>query len=144
MIKTTYAPNPNKLEGKWFHVDVSGKVLGKVSTEIASLLLGKGEPTYTRGVVSGNKVVVTNAAKVAVTGRKETAKVYYRHSNYPGGLRSETVAEVREKDPRKLIQYAVKGMLPNTKLRKNYMANLYVYANEEHPHSAQLGVKKNG
>jgi large subunit ribosomal protein L13 len=139
MDKRTYNPTLSTLKQDWHLVDVNGKVLGKVASEIAVLLMGKNKATFTPGVVSNDKVVVTNAAKVVVTGRKETDKVYYRHSNYPGGLKSATVAEVREKDSRRLIEYAVKGMLPNTKLRKNYMANLFVYAEEEHPHKAQLG-----
>lgn len=141
MNKKTFAPNVNNLKTEWHLVDVRGKVLGKVATEIAALLMGKGKATFTRGTVCGDKVVVTNASKVVLTGKKENVKTYYRHSNFPGGLRAETVAEVREKDPRKLIQYAVKGMLPNTKLRKNFMANLYVFPGEEHPHVAQVGVK---
>ncbi|MBI2414930.1 50S ribosomal protein L13 [candidate division WWE3 bacterium] len=141
MHKKTFAPNVNNLKVSWHKVDVRGKVLGKVAAEITTLLMGKSKATFTRGVVCGDKVVVTNASKVAVTGKKEATKTYYRHSNYPGGLRAETVSEVRAKDPRKLIQYAVKGMLPNNKTRKEFMANLYVFPGDEHPHGAQVGEK---
>jgi large subunit ribosomal protein L13 len=136
-MNKTYAPNPKKLTPEWFFVNVDGKVLGKVASEISRMLLGKDTPTYTPGVLSGNHVVVTNAAKVAVTGTKMQDKLYYRHSNYPGGLKKETLAQLMKKDPTKAVQRAVRGMLPGTKLTKRYMANLHVYAGTEHPHEAQ-------
>jgi len=137
-VSNTYYPKAKEVTGKWYLVDVGGEVLGRSATKIAKLLLGKNEPTFTKGVLSNNKVVVINAAKVAVTGNKLTDKIYYRHSNYPGGLRSERLEEVMAKDARKVIQRAVKGMLPRNKLRKKYLANLYVYTDEKHPHQGQI------
>jgi len=112
-------------------------VLGRVATEIAKLLMGKDEATYTPGVMSGNKVVVTNSAKIAVTGNKMADKTYFRHTRYPGGIKQATLEEVMAKDPTKPLRMAVKGMLPKNKLQKRYMANLHIYAGEEHPHTAQ-------
>jgi len=136
-MNKTYAPNPKELTPEWYFIDANGQILGKVATEITKLLLGKDKATYTSGVPSGNHVVVTNAAKIAVTGNKMRDKTYYRHSNYPGGLKKETLDQLMRKDPTKAIERAVKGMLPGTKLRKKYMANLHVYEGSEHPHEAQ-------
>ena len=136
-MNKTHTPKANE-GAQWFFVDVEGKILGKVATEIAKLLLGKDTATYTPGVFSGNHVVVTNAEKVAVTGNKVEDKTYYRHSDYPGALKQETLAEVLEKYPERAVERAVKGMLPGTKLRKKYMANLHVYVGPEHPHEAQI------
>lgn len=139
----SFFPRKEGKEIEWFFFDVEGKVLGRIASEIAVKLIGKDSPKYTPGVLSGNKVVVTNAAKVAVTGNKEDDKTYYRHSGYPGGLKSETLGEVREKDPTRIIKMAVKGMLPRNKLTKKYMANLYIYPDAEHPHKAhEKGAKK--
>lgn len=140
-MNKSYMPKKNEFDTEWHFVDAEGKVLGRIATEIASTLVGKDKPTYTPGVLPKVKVVVTNAAKVAVTGNKEDDKIYYRHSDYPGGIKQETLGEVRAKDSTKIIERAVKGMLPNNKLRKRFMANLYVYEGTEHPHKAQEGKK---
>lgn len=138
-MSKSYRPGKDEFDTEWSFVDANGKVLGRLATEIAAKLVGKDKATYTPGVLPMSKVVVTNAAKVAVTGNKESDKVYYRHSNYPGGLRQETLGEMRAKHPERIIQNAVKGMLPNNKLRDRFMANLYVYEGAEHPHTAQEG-----
>jgi large subunit ribosomal protein L13 len=141
-MNKTYRPNTKDITPKWHLVDADGRVLGKLATEVSTLLLGKDKATYTPGVLSGNHVVVTNSSKISVTGNKMKKKVYYRHSNYPGGLKSETLGQLMKKDPTKAVERAVKGMLPTTKLRKRYMANLHVYAESEHPHSSQVGARK--
>lgn len=138
-MNKSFYPTKDDKEVNWFFFDADGKILGKIATEIAVKLIGKEDSKYTPGVLSGNKVVVTNAEKVAVTGRKETQKVYYRHSDYPGGLKAERLEEVREKSPIRIIQRAVKGMLPQNKLTKKYMANLYIYPGAKHPHKAHEG-----
>ena len=136
-MNKTHAPKLSDKKEEWYFVDANGKVLGRLATSVASLLLGKDSALYTPGVLSGNHVVVTNASKVAFTGNKKQQKIYYSHSNYPGGLKQETLEQVMKKDPSKVIERAVKGMLPTTKLRKRYMANLHVYERKEHPHGAQ-------
>ena len=134
---------PSKQDGEWHFLSAEGRVLGDIATEAAKILLGKNTPTFARNTVSNEKVVVTDAAKVVLTGNKESDKTYWRHSSYPGGLRAETAAEVRTKDPRRLVERAVWGMLPTNKLRKKIMTNLYIYPSAEHPHEAQAkGGKK--
>lgn len=140
-MNKTYTPKVKEIEGKWHFVDAKDVVLGKLATEVSKILLGKESSTYTPGVPSKNHVVVTNAAKIHVSGNKKDDKVYYRHSDYPGALKKETLREVMEKYPTRAVERAVSGMLPKTKLRKKYMANLHVYAGEEHPHTAQEGSK---
>jgi large subunit ribosomal protein L13 len=115
--------------------------MGRVATEIARLLIGKSKPTYTPHVDDGDYVVVINAAKTVVTGDKETGKIYYRHSGYPGGIRDATVKEVREKYPERLIESAVKGMIPKNKLASGRMNRLRIFAGEEHTHTAQTPKK---
>ena len=138
-MSKSYRPTKNEFQTEWNFVDANGKVLGRLATEIAAKLIGKDKATYTPGVLPNVKVVVTNASKVAVTGNKETGKIYYRHTNFPGGIKQETLGELREKNPSKIIENAVKGMLPQNKLRNRFMANLYVYEGTEHPHTAQEG-----
>ncbi|OGC47240.1 50S ribosomal protein L13 [candidate division WWE3 bacterium RIFCSPHIGHO2_01_FULL_42_13] len=140
-MNKTYAPNTKDIEGQWYFLNADGQVLGKLATNAASLLMGKNSASYTPGALSGNHVVVTNAEKIAVSGNKTDNKIYYRHSNYPGGLRQETLGEVMEKSPSKAIERAIKGMLPINKLRKKWMANLHVYADTNHPHTAQEKAK---
>lgn len=142
MINKTYFPKSKDTNGTWHFVDAQGKVLGRLATEISKLLIGKDEPTYTPGVPSGNKVVVTNAGKIAVTGNKKEGKVYFRHTRYPSGIREVKLGEMMEKFPTRPLEKAVKGMLPKNKLQKKYMANLYIYEGEEHPHTAQEKAKK--
>lgn len=124
----------------WHLVDVSDKVLGVVATEIARKLMGKDKKEYTPHIESGDYVVVINAAQVAVTGNKRDNKMYYRHSNYPGGLRSKTFGELIEQKPEDVITLAVKNMLPKNRLRDVRLARLKVYAGADHKHQSQLGT----
>src|SRR5260221_6277553 len=117
----TTATKQSDIKRAWHHVDVQGKVLGRISVEIAHALMGKGKPYFVRNLDCGDYVVVTNAKEVKVTGRKETLKTYYRHSGYPGGLKAETVKELRARRPEKIIEHAVKGMLPQNKLGDQMM-----------------------
>lgn len=122
----TYLPNPTT--DTEVTIDAAGKVLGRLATEIATILRGKHKATFAPNKVTGERVVVTNAAKVAVTGRKLEQKVYYRHTGYPGGLRERTLAEVMAKDPTEVIRHAVAGMLPHNRLHKELMKRLTIYA----------------
>jgi large subunit ribosomal protein L13 len=133
----TYTPRPRDLEPKWLSIDASGQVLGRLATIIAHHLMGKHKPMYDVNLVMGDKIVVTNAAYVRLTGKKETDKIYYRHTTYPGGIRQRTVQEQRQKDPTQLIIKAVKGMLPRNARGYAMLKNLFVYADQEHPHAAQ-------
>jgi len=130
---------PHKTE--WHHIDAKDKILGRIATQIASLLLGKHRPDYAAHRVAPVYVVVTNCKEVAVTGRKEDKKKYYRYSGYPGGMKSRTVREVRERDPRQLIEAAVFGMLPKNSLRTERMQHLRVYTTADHPHLPQFNQK---
>lgn len=121
----------------WYLVDADGKTLGRLATRIASVLIGKHKPTYTPNADSGDFVVVVNAAKVHLTGKKWSEKVYYRHSQYPGGLRKRTAAQVREARPAQLVELAVRGMLPLNRLRARRMKRLRVFAGPNHRHEAQ-------
>ncbi len=123
----------------WHLVDASDKVLGMVATDIARKLTGKDKKEYTPHIESGDYVVVVNAAQVVVTGSKAANKMYYRHSNYPGGLRSKTFTEMIEQKPENVIILAVKNMLPKNRLRDVRLARLKVYAGQEHKHASQLG-----
>lgn len=134
-------PKTSNEKTKWHFLSAEGKILGDLATEVSRILLGKNSASFTPGVLSDAKVVVTNAAKVAVSGTKESNKLYHRHSNFPGGLRTETLSEVRAKNPKKIIENAVWGMLPTNRLRERMMANLYIYPSAEHPHHAQEGNK---
>ncbi|MBU50575.1 MAG: 50S ribosomal protein L13 [Deltaproteobacteria bacterium] len=135
----TYMPNKDKAheERKWFLFDVNGKVLGRQATEIASILRGKHKPEYTPFLDCGDFVVVVNAEKVELTGRKWDQKVYYRHSNYPGGIKEMTAREMNEKRPERMLYLAVKNMLPKGSLGRQMLKKLKIYAGEEHPHQAQ-------
>jgi large subunit ribosomal protein L13 len=121
----------------WFVVDLEGKVLGRVATEIARVLRGKHKPIYTPSVDAGDFVIVVNADKVKLTGNKMADKVYHRHTGFPGGLRSITAEKLLQKRPEELIQKAVKGMLPKNKLGRQMFRKLKVYSSAEHPHAAQ-------
>jgi len=134
----TQIANLNDIKREWHLIDAQGKVLGRLATEIASLLMGKAKPDYTPNMDLGDYVVVINAKGVKLTGKKETDKVYYRHSGYLGGLKKQTVAEVRERYPEKLIERAVYNMLPKNKLRSKRMNRLKVYAKADHKHESQL------
>jgi len=136
-LQRTFTPTPADIERGWYVVDAAGVPLGRLASEIARILRGKHKPTFAPHVDGGDFVVVVNAAEVAVTGTKETDKVYYRHSGYPGGLRAETLAEVRAKHPERLVESAVRGMLPKNKLGRRMIKKLKVYAGPDHPHAAQ-------
>jgi len=137
-MKTTYIQKPAEVERKWHLMDAQDQILGKLAVEIAKKLLGKDKPTFTSHVDGGDFVVVVNASKVKVTRGKENKKMYYRHSQYMGGLREETFAQVMEINPARVIELAVKNMLPKNKLRDDRMARLKVYADAEHKHQSQL------
>ena len=133
----TYTAKPREIEQAWRLVDADGQILGRLATEIADTLRGKNKPAYTPHVDTGDFVIVVNAEKVRVTGKKLDQKIYYRHSGYPGGLRERTLAEQLARRPEEVIRRAVKGMLPKNKLAAAQLRKLKVYAGPEHPHAAQ-------
>ncbi|MCX6387223.1 MAG: 50S ribosomal protein L13 [Solirubrobacterales bacterium] len=133
----TYSANANDRDRRWYVVDAEGKTLGRLSTQIADVLRGKRKPTFTPHVDTGDFVVVINAEKVSVTGKKRATKLYHRHSGYPGGLRTRTFEEMIEKRPEEVIRLAVKGMLPRNRLSRRQITKLKIYAGPEHPHTAQ-------
>jgi large subunit ribosomal protein L13 len=133
----TYVATPSDRERNWFVVDASGRTLGRLATQIADSLRGKRKPTYTPHIDTGDFVVVVNAEKVHVTGNKRTDKRYYRHSGYPGGLRSRSFEEMLARRPEQIIRLAVKGMMPRNRLARKQLTKLKVYAGAEHPHAAQ-------
>ena len=128
---------PQEVERKWYVIDAEGRNLGRMASEVASILRGKKKPTFTPHVDCGDYVIVINAEKVAVTGKKRHDKIYKRHTGYPGGLRETTLAEMRAKKPEEVIIHAVKGMMPKGKLGRQMFKKLKVYAGPEHPHTAQ-------
>jgi large subunit ribosomal protein L13 len=133
----TYNAKPGEVERRWYVVDADGKTLGRLATQVADTLRGKGKPQYTPHVDTGDFVVVVNAEKVRVTGNKLDQKRYYRHSGYPGGLRSRTLREQLDRGPTEVIRKAVRGMLPKNRLARQQLTKLKVYAGPEHPHQAQ-------
>lgn len=133
----TYSAKPTEVTRKWYVIDASEAPLGRVATKVASLLTGKEKPMFTKHVDCGDYVVVINAANLKVTGAKLDAKMYRRHSGFPGGLKEATLSEVMEKDPTKPVYAAVRGMLPVNKLRDDRLARLKIYAGSEHKHEAQ-------
>lgn len=137
----TFSQKPADVTRRWILIDAESAPLGRVSTEIAKYLIGKYKPTYTPHVDGGDYVVVINAEKAVVTGNKEKGKIYYRHSGFPGGIKDATLAEVREKFPERIIESAVKGMLPKNKLSPERMKRLKIYVGPEHNHAAQTPEK---
>ena len=133
----TFVAKPADVKREWFVVDAEGKTLGRLATEIALRLRGKHKAEYTPHVDTGDYIVVINADKVRVTGKKETDKTYYHHTGYPGGIKSITFDKLMDKAPERAIQSAVKGMMPKNKLSYSMLNKLKVYAGSEHPHSAQ-------
>jgi len=133
----TYSAKPTDVVRKWYLVDASDAALGRVSTRIATLLTGKNKPQFTKHIDCGDFVVVINAAKIKVTGDKMTKKIYYHHSQFPGGLKETSLSEKLEQNPTFAIEHAVRGMLPVNKLRDGRLARLKVYADAEHQHAAQ-------
>ncbi len=133
----TYVATPATRERDWLLVDARGKTLGRLATQIADILRGKRKPEYTPHIDTGDFVVVVNAREIAVTGNKLEAKMYHRHSGYPGGLRSRTLNDMLERRPEEVIRIAVKGMLPRNRLARQQLRKLKVYAGPDHPHEAQ-------
>lgn len=133
----TYAAKPGEVERQWYVVDAAGQTLGRLATKIAAVLRGKHKPTFTPHLDTGDYVIVVNADKIAVTGRKMTDKVYYRHTGYPGGLRETNLQTMLQKKPEKVIELAVWGMLPHNRLGRRLIRKLHVYAGDKHPHEAQ-------
>ena len=133
----TYIPSANEINRKWFVLDANGKTLGRLATEAASVLSGKRNPKYTPFIDMGDHVIVINAEKVRLTGLKSQSKVYRRYTGFPGGLREESFVRLLERKPEKIVEEAIKGMLPKTKLGRKMAAKLNVYRGEQHPHQAQ-------
>ena len=133
----TYSPKLGEVERDWYVVDATGQTLGRISTQIARLLTGKHKPQYAPHQDTGDFVVVINAEQAVLTGKKEEEKIYYRHSTYPGGLKSESAGELRGRRPAKLIEKSVRGMLPKNRLGRRQLKKLKVYAGPDHPHQAQ-------
>ncbi len=133
----TFMAKTAEVERKWYLVDASGKTLGRLSSQVAAILRGKNKPTYTPHIDTGDYVVVINADKIKVTGKKLSDKIYYSHSDYPGGMKETNLAEMLAKKPEKVIELAVKGMLPTGPLGRQMLTKLHVYAGAEHPHTAQ-------
>ena len=136
-LQKTYTPTPADIEREWFVVDATDQTLGRFASDIAQILRGKHKPTYAPHMDGGDFVVVINADKVAVTGNKALQKRYFRHSGYPGGLRELSFEQMLERFPERVIEGAVKGMLPKNKLGRKMAGKLKVYAGAEHPHGAQ-------
>ncbi len=133
----TYSAKPSTIDKKWVVVDVEGRALGRVATEIAIILRGKNKPGFTPHMDTGDNVIVINAEKVTLSGKKMTDKQYFRHTGYPGGVKLTTPEEILEKNPTQLLTKAVKGMLPKNALGRELLRNLRVYAGPVHPHTAQ-------
>ncbi len=133
----TYVANSENRERNWLVVDANGQTLGRLATQIADALRGKRKPEYTPHVDTGDFVIVINAEKISVSGNKRTEKRYYRHSGYPGGIKSRTLEEMLERRPEEVIRLAVRGMLPRNRLARKQLTKLKVYAGAEHPHAAQ-------
>lgn len=133
----TFLPSVDELDRKWYVVDAEEQVLGRLASQVATVLMGKGKPIYTDFLDTGDFVVVVNADKVKLTGNKLDDKLYYSHSGYPGGLKQINARRLMEKKPDALIQFAVRGMLPKNKLGRRMLKRLKIYAGAEHPHEAQ-------
>jgi large subunit ribosomal protein L13 len=144
----TYNAKPGEIERDWYVVDAEGQTLGRLATQIADTLRGKRKPQYTPHIDTGDFVVVVNAEKIRVTGKKLDEKLYYRHSGYPGGLRSRPLRDELQRRPTEVLRKAVKGMLPRNRLGRAQLTKLKIYAGPEHPHGAQapqpLPLEKNG
>lgn len=137
MSVKTYVTKPDEVQREWFVVDASGKTLGRLATEVARILRGKHKPIYSPMIDVGDYVIVVNAEKVRVTGRKLTQKFYYRHSGYPGGFKQVSLRDMLARHPARVIEYAVWGMLPKNALGRRMFKKLKVYAGPDHPHQAQ-------
>ena len=136
-MRTTYMAKPNEVERKWYVVDATDIPMGRMSSVVAAILRGKNKPTYTKNQLMGDYVVIINAEKAAVTGGKETKKLYHHYTGYAGGLVTQTYAKLSEKHPTDPMKLAVAGMLPHNRLGRKMMDNVKIYAGAEHPHAAQ-------
>ena len=136
-LMKTYQAKPSEVQREWLLVDATDKTLGRLASEVAQILRGKNKPVYTPHVDTGDFVVVINAEKIKLTGAKATSKTYFHHTGHPGGLKSESFAEAMEKHPTRIIEHAVRGMLPKNTLGRQMFNKLKVYAGPEHPHAAQ-------
>lgn len=145
MDKTKTLPTKlSDIKRKWHLIDLKGKILGRVSTEIAKLLMGKGKPYFVRNLDCGDHVVVKNAKYITTTGKKEEKKKYFRYSGYPGGLRTETMANLRKRKPEEIILHAVKGMLPQNKLRDKMLKRLFIFTEEKHSYEDKFKIPPAG
>ena len=133
-VMKTYSPKPREVTQEWYVVDATGQTLGRLATVIADTLRGKNKPQWAPHIDTGDYVIVTNCDKIVVTGNKLLQKVYYRHSGYPGGIRSRTLAQMLEKQPEEVIRKAVRGMLPRNRLGRQQLTKLKVYKRADHPH----------
>ena len=136
-MRTTYMAKATEIERKWLVVDAEGKTLGRLASEVASILRGKHKPTFTPHVDTGDHVIILNASKIELTGKKLTDKIYYRHTNHPGGLKQRTALEMRTNYSEKMLELTIKGMLPKGSLGRQMFKKLHVYAGAEHKHQAQ-------
>lgn len=134
----TYVAKPQEVDRKWFVIDADGQTLGRLATQVASILRGKHKPTYTPHVDTGDHVIIINAEKIHLTGNKLADKKYYRHSGYVGGIKSTTAGELLNRHPERVIKAAVWGMVPHNRLGRQVIKKLKVYAGNEHPHDAQM------
>lgn len=135
-MNTTYTPVKQELKQNWHFIDVEGQILGRIAVDVAKKLTGKDKSIFSRNINVGDKVVITNAEKIKVTGKKLIDKIYFWHTGYPKGLRQEKLGSMLERKPEEVLVKAIKNMLPNNKLRKERLSNLYVYKGTEHPHKS--------
>ncbi len=136
-IQKTYSMKASEIDKKWFIVDADGKVLGRLASEVAKVLRGKNKPTFSPNLDMGDNVIIINAEKVLMTGRKDEDKEYFRHSQYPGGIKFVNIKKIRKEQPEFVIEHAVRLMLPKSRLGRKLFGNLKVYTGAEHPHQAQ-------
>ncbi len=140
-LQKTYAMKASEIEKKWFLIDAEGKILGRIAAKIASILRGKHKPSYSPNLDMGDNIVVINAEKIVVSGNKDEDKKYYSHSHYPGGIKFTGIKKIRAEKPEYILEHAVKGMLPKSKMGRRMFTNLKVYKGTEHPHKAQKPEK---
>ena len=136
-MRTTFMAKGHEVERKWLVVDAEGQTLGRLASEVAAILRGKHKPTFTPNVDTGDHVIIINAEKIHLTGKKLSDKIYYRHTQFAGGLKQRTAGEMKEKYPTQMLELAIKGMLPKNSLGRQMFGKLNVYAGSEHPHAAQ-------
>ncbi|MBN2238539.1 MAG: 50S ribosomal protein L13 [Dehalococcoidales bacterium] len=133
----TYSVKPSEIKREWHLIDATDQILGKLATQAANLLMGKHKPMFSRHIDTGDNVVIINAEKIKVTGKKLEQKIYYRHTGYPGGLKQETMGNLLQKHPERVVEHAVRGMIPHNKLGDQIIKKLRVYVGPEHPHKSQ-------